>query len=78
MQQAGYHQTNALATQLQSNMNTKNQEIMSMLQVVIATTTMQQDQPLELTQQQKTMAHQANATKTDQIQLEILCILQQM
>ena len=66
MQQAGFHHANMLAAQMQENMAVQNEQVLAMMQTL-------QETQLEPPQQPA-----VNATVTDNVQLEILRLLQNL
>ena len=79
MKQAGYHHANMLASQLKSDLDTRNAEMMTMMQEVLANTSVQQEIQSDITTPTETTPHhQANAVKGDAVQMEMLRLLQQM
>ena len=79
MQQAGYHHTNMLATQLKTNLERRDNKLFSLLQSVAEATSVPPSiAPSEISTIMPTQ-QQANATTTtDPVQLKMLKILQQM
>ena len=78
MQQAGYHHANHLAQQMRTDLDTRNTEMMSIIQTALshASTAPSCD---DTTLSDLTPAHhQANSVATDPIQLEMLQLLRQM
>ena len=49
MQQAGYHHANMLASQLKSDLEARSTKMMTLMQEVIANTSVQQDIQSEIT-----------------------------
>ena len=79
MQQAGYHHANMLAAQMRTDMDNRNSDLMSLLQTAIDTQS--HGSPTTPNTAVHTITpgnHQVNASTTDQVQLEILKILQQL
>ena len=78
MQQAGYHNANHLAQQMRTDLDTRNTEIMSIIQTALshASTAPSCD---DTTLSDLTPAHhQVNSVTADPIQLEMLQLLRQM
>ena len=85
MQQAGYHHANSLAQQLRTDIQQRDQDLLTVLQHAIesnATTAPSEPSPPSVASTEisaMTEHHQqVNAVRTDPVQLEILKILQQM
>ena len=81
MQQAGYHHANMLAEQLKTNMERRDQECFPVIQSVVDSNASTVSPPsITLTEISSITPsqHQANAVKTEPVQLEMLKILQQM
>ena len=84
MQQAGYHHANHLAQQLKHDIQQRDSDLITYIQSAIDTTS-QSDSgsvteattPSEVSTLTSVM-HQANATRTDPVQLEMLKLLQQI
>ena len=75
MQQAGFHHANMLASQIRTNLESQNEDMMQMLQEVMDTNEKQQQEQEENTPVQ----HQsANAMTADTSQLEMMKLLKQM
>ena len=75
MQQAGYHHANMIANRMEQ----RNEELLSVIQTALSATTKDPSSQDETALSTLTpVTQQANATTTDQVQLEILKLLQQM
>ena len=74
MQQAGYHHANMLAEAMKSDMERKNDEVISILQDVLSKSTAATEIESQLS---APSAHVANATSSDAIQLQMIQLLQQ-
>ena len=81
MQQAGYHHAHMLAEQLKTDMERRDQELFSVIQSVADCNASTASPPSITSTEMSSITpsqHQANAVKTDPVQLEMLKILQQM
>ena len=73
MQQAGYHHTNMLASQMRPDLNNQQVELLAMVQDLV-----EQPPAQEIAEAPATEQQVANATIADNVQLQILRILQDM
>ena len=81
MQQAGYHHANMLAEQLKTDMERCDQELFSVIQLVVDTTASTASPPSLAPSEISSITpsqYQANAVQADPVQVEMLKILQQM
>ena len=81
MQQAGYHHASHLAQTMRSDIERRDEELMSMLSAAVENNTQapsvaESDDSTVLTQPR--YQHQANAVQSDPVQMEMLKLLQQI
>ena len=79
MQQAGYHHTNHLASQLRDNILKRDTELLTVIQSAIKTSSVPPSvAPSDISTVTPPAQQQINAVQSDPVQLEILKLLQQM